>query len=91
MKTNLPETISDSTSEMAQCQNLSDGPSAADLRTNLHLLRPSEAAEMLGVAQQTLAEWRCSQRYALPWIKVGRSVRYAKEDVVRFLQERRHN
>lgn len=56
---------------------------------SLKLLSPCEAAELLGIAEQTLAEWRCSHRYALPWIKVGKAVRYRVSDISRFLEEQK--
>lgn len=39
-------------------------------------LTPSEAAEMLGVTEQTLAEWR-RHRHGPPYLRLGhRTVRY---------------
>ena len=43
-----------------------------------YLLTPTQMAEMLGVSIGTLAVWRCTKRYPLPYIKVGRSVRYTR-------------
>jgi hypothetical protein len=34
------------------------------------------AAAYLGVQPQTLAVWRCTGRYGLPFEKIGRCVRY---------------
>ena len=48
----------------------------------------AEAAGYLGVLPQTLCSWRCTRRYNLPFIKVGRLVRYRPEDLEAFLQER---
>ena len=45
------------------------------------LLTANLAAEFLGVAAATLANWRCSGRYPIPFLKVGRSVRYRKSDL----------
>jgi len=52
------------------------------------LLTPDEVAELLGVTAQTLAVWRCEQRYNLPYVKVGRLVRYPEAAVAGFLKER---
>lgn len=52
------------------------------------LLSPSEVAELLGVTIQTLAVWRCEQRYELPYVKVGACVRYRRSDIERFLETR---
>jgi predicted site-specific integrase-resolvase len=49
------------------------------------LLSPIRVAEILGVSVDTLAVWRCTQRYPLPYVKVGRKVMYRREDVERFI------
>lgn len=40
------------------------------------LLTPEEAAIYIGVSPGTLSVWRSTGRYALPFIKAGRLVRY---------------
>lgn len=52
------------------------------------LLRPEEVAELLGIDLHTLAVWRCEGRYNLPYIKVGRLVRYRPEAVQAFVEQR---
>jgi excisionase family DNA binding protein len=52
------------------------------------LLSPEQVANTLGVSKQTLAVWRCEQRYPLPYIKVGSRVRYRPEDVQQFVAAR---
>ncbi len=52
------------------------------------LLTPERVAELLGVTTQTLAVWRCEKRYNLPYVKVGRLVRYPQSAVAEFLSER---
>lgn len=42
------------------------------------LLTPAQMAQLLGVSVGTLAVWRCTKRYALSYIKIGRSVRYSR-------------
>jgi hypothetical protein len=49
------------------------------------LLDPPAAAEFLSISKITLAGWRCSKRYSLPYIKIGRLVRYKHSDLVEFL------
>ncbi len=51
------------------------------------LLRPEEVAELLGVDLHTLAVWRCEGRYNLPYVKVGRLVRYPEDSVKNFVRE----
>jgi len=53
------------------------------------LLDPNRAAEFLGVSRETLAVWRCTKRYPLPYIKVGRLVKYREADLAAFLESRR--
>lgn len=52
------------------------------------LLTRDQAAEYLGIAPQTLAVWATTGRYNLPFIKVGRCVRYRRHDLDRFLESR---
>lgn len=42
------------------------------------LFSPSEAAAYIGVTEGTLSVWRCNKRYDIPYIKVGRLVKYRK-------------
>ena len=53
------------------------------------LLRPEEVSELLQIDVETLNTWRCNRRYSLPYIKVGRCVRYKASDVIAFIDERR--
>lgn len=50
------------------------------------LLTPGEVSEILGVSTSTLAIWRCTDRYPLQWVKVGRLARYREEDVRAFIE-----
>ncbi len=49
------------------------------------LLTPQTVSKLLGVTQHTLAVWRCSKRYPLPYVKVGGLVRYRASDVEAFI------
>lgn len=53
------------------------------------LLDPAQAAAILGVQVETLNTWRCTKRYPLPYIRVGRRIRYREEDIMAFLASRR--
>ena len=53
------------------------------------LLREKSAAEVLGLAPQTLRSWRCTKRYNLPFHKVGRRIFYNERDLLQFLESRR--
>lgn len=50
------------------------------------LLNPSEVAEILGIARNTLAVWRCKGNPDLPYIKVGRKVMYHPHTVEQFIR-----
>ena len=50
------------------------------------LLTRKEAADYLGVAEQTLAVWKSTGRYPLPVVKVGRLARYKKSDLDEFIK-----
>ena len=67
---------------------LSKGTVAAIGATRPKLLTEAEAADYLSVEPQTLCAWRCTRRYNLRFIKVGRLIRYRPEDVEAFLEER---
>ena len=54
------------------------------------LLTTQEAAELLDVSAQTLEVWRCTKRYQLAYIKVGRNVRYSKAAILAFIAARTH-
>jgi excisionase family DNA binding protein len=53
------------------------------------LLTTDQAAEFLGVSAGTLAVWRCLARYRLPFVKIGRSVRYDEADLVSWMESRK--
>ena len=52
------------------------------------LMTSEEAAAYIGVKPQTISVWRTAGRYALPFVKVGRLVRYRKADLDRWLASR---
>jgi len=54
--------------------------------SNAELLTRPEAALNLGVAEKTLAMWKCTGRYKLPVVKLGRLVRYRKSDLDKFIE-----
>lgn len=52
------------------------------------LLPDTQAAAALGVSKGTLAVWRSTGRYNLPFVKCGRLVRYRVGDILDFLEAR---
>lgn len=53
------------------------------------LLGTDKVAELIGVDVGTLNAWRSNGRYSLPYLKIGRSVRYRLADVMAWLEGRR--
>jgi excisionase family DNA binding protein len=51
-------------------------------------LTPTQAANILGLSKGTLEVWRSTGRYHLPFIKVGRYVRYRLSDINTFIESR---
>lgn len=56
-------------------------PSVFDPAQASPLLSDLEAAAYLNISPGTLAVWRCTKRQELPFIKLGRSVRYRLSDI----------
>ena len=52
------------------------------------LLPPEEVASLLGITVGTLQVWRSTQRYSLPYVKVGRLVMYQAEAIQAFIENR---
>jgi excisionase family DNA binding protein len=52
------------------------------------LLDEKAAAELLDIAPGTLSVWRSTGRYRIPFIKVGRRVRYRRADLEAWLASR---
>ncbi len=49
------------------------------------LLTAEQVAELTGLSTETLAQWR-SQRRGIPYLKIGRAVRYDATDVHEYLR-----
>lgn len=60
----------------------------AIVQTSRDLLSEQEAAELLTVSPGTLSVWRSTGRYNLPFLKVGRMVRYRRADLIAWLEAR---
>ena len=46
------------------------------------------AADILDVTTGTLSVWRSTGRYNLPFVKIGRKVRYRRADLLAWLERR---
>ncbi len=49
------------------------------------LLTRKDAAAYLGIKPHTLAVWACTHRQALPFVRIGRLVKYRKSDLDSFI------
>lgn len=52
------------------------------------LLTEDEAAVVLAIKPQTLAAWRCRGAQSLPFVKIGRAVRYRVSDLEAWMEKR---
>lgn len=59
------------------------------MHTDLQKHKPAEAANFLGVTPQTLAVWRSTGRYNLPFLKMGSRIYYLESDLRKFMESRR--
>ena len=51
------------------------------------LINRQQAAAMLGCKATTLAIWKCTNRHALPYIKIGKNIRYRVSDIKDFIEK----
>ena len=58
-----------------------------EVRFPTELLSRREAAQYLGVKEQTLAVWLCTKRYNIPVVRIGRLVKYKKADLDAFIHK----
>ncbi len=62
------------------------------MENNMNLFKdritPRQASEVLGITEATLSVWRCTRRYPLPFVKIGRKVFYRGEDINNFIKKR---
>ena len=52
------------------------------------LIRPDEAASILGISPGTMMVWRSTGRWNLPFVKVGSRVMYNPNDIQAFIESR---
>lgn len=57
---------------------------------NEKLLTTQQTADALKIKVETLATWRATGRYQIPFIKMGRKVLYKQSDIKKWLEKRTH-
>ena len=55
------------------------------VNSSMELLTAEDVSELTGLSVETLAQWR-SQKKHIPFLKVGRLVRYDREEVDRYFE-----
>lgn len=60
----------------------------ATIKAKPNLLDTDSAAAYLDVTPRTLEVWRSAKRHAIPYIKVGRLVKYRQSDLDLWLESR---
>lgn len=55
------------------------------------LMSEREVAALLGVSLRTLRRWRAELSYGPPTIRIGRFVKYRREDVLTWIEEQREH
>lgn len=51
------------------------------------LLSSKETARILGLSSRTLDVWRCNGKIHIPFVKIGRSVKYRLSDIESYIQQ----
>ncbi len=49
------------------------------------LLTNKEAAELLKISVKTLNNWRSARNGKIPFVKIGRGIRYKKSDLISYI------
>lgn len=57
------------------------------MKAPIYLITSKQAANILHIAEQTLAMWRCKKIPHVPWIKIGRKVLYDKNHVLSYIND----
>ena len=65
----------------------SEANTTAAEHTGDALLTSEDVARKLAVSEDTLTTWRCTRRQHIPFVKVGRLVRYRPADVSAFIAQ----
>lgn len=74
-------------------QNIQEADTSArpfDLKSDL-LLNTADTAIVLDIPEATLTKWRSTGEVRLPFIRIGRGIRYNTADLRIWLQENTHN
>jgi len=54
-------------------------------------LLQKDVSEILNVRIETLNQWRCNQKYNIPYIKIGRRILYPIDQFYKWLESHQKN
>ena len=49
-------------------------------------LTPDDFFKITGINKNTQAVWRCTRRHGLPFVKIGKSVRYNRDEIAAWFE-----
>jgi len=55
------------------------------------LVDEEEAAKFLNVSPRSMSKWRSTKEHGIPFVKIGRAVRYSIEDLESYIEKHTHN
>lgn len=65
-------------------------PTLEELQKNVReIMSRKEAADYLGISESTMANWACTKKYHIPYFRVGRKVKYRRQDLDEFMENNR--
>jgi len=83
-----PDAIANKPAHSSKTKAIQLSPLMQSLLVEIGLFSSEEAATYLGITPGTLEVWRSTKRHIIPFIKVGRLVKYRKSSLDDFLASR---
>lgn len=75
-------------SEKATLQSPDTQVDQRDVVEPQKMLSRTEAAQFLGISPYTLATWACTKRGVIPYVKIGKFVKYQIADLETYIASR---
>lgn len=50
------------------------------------LMKTEQAANFIAVTPATLTTWRCTRKNRIPFVRIGRAVRYRRSDLLAYIE-----
>lgn len=61
------------------------------MENSQNLISPEQAADYLNVSTATLANWRCLGTPNVPYLRIGRSIKYRRSDLDDYIKKHSFN